>query len=418
MGSTAAEKIFAAHAGRPVRAGEIVTARVDRALLHDITGPVAIEQFAAMGATRLAEPSAVVLVNDHFSPAKDIPSARNLRLMREFAGRHGAHLFDVGAGIEHTLLPERGLVAPGDLIVGTDSHTCTYGAFGALGLGMGSSDVAAAMALGELWFAVPATIRVEYTGTKGAFVTGKDLILALLGRIGTDGGLERCLEFAGEGVWALSMDERMALCNMSVEASATACFVPPDETTRAWAEDRGVRFTPVASDPDAEWAEALRIDLDGLPPLCARPFSPGNVAPVAETEGVAIDQVYIGNCSNGTLTDLRQAASVLRGRRVARGVTAIAVPATQRIFREAAREGLLEALSEAGVVIGPPTCGACAGLHMGVLAEGQRAVATINRNFRSRMGAADAEIYLANAYVAAASAVAGRLADPREVVAA
>src|SRR6185437_252821 len=268
MGLTAAEKIFSEHAGRPARAGEIVTARLDRILLHDITGPVAIEQLQAMGARRLAAPDAVVLVNDHFAPAKDVASARNLRLMRDFATAFGAHLCDVGEGIEHTLLPERGLVAPGDIVIGTDSHTCTYGAFAALGIGMGSSDVAAAMALGELWFTVPATLRALYSGTRGPFVTGKDLILALLGRIGTDGALGRCLEFTGEAVAGLAMDERMALCNMAVEAGATTCFVPPDTATRQWAAERGVAGRFAESDPDAA-VETIAIALNGMGPLCA-----------------------------------------------------------------------------------------------------------------------------------------------------
>ncbi len=421
MDKTAVEKIIGAHAGQEVAAGDVVTARVDRVLLHDVTGPIALDQFRAMGARHLADPHAVALVNDHIAPAKDVISATNLARMREFAVAYGARLFDVGAGIEHTLLPEQGLVAPGGLVVGTDSHTCTAGAFAALGIGLGSSDIAAAMALGSFWLPVPATIRVVFRGAPGRFVAGKDLILAVLGRIGTDGALDRALEFTGEGIEALGMEARMALCNMAVEASATTCFVPPDAATRAWAESKGVAARYVESDPDAAWDSEVEIDLGATGPLCARPFSPANVASVEtvarEAGPLAIQQVYIGNCSNGTLTDLRQAAEVLRGRRVARGVTAVAVPATRAIYRAAIAEGVIDALVEAGVVIGPPTCGACAGLHMGVLAAGQRAVATINRNFRGRMGAADAEIYLANAYVAAASAVAGRLAHPEEVLA-
>ncbi len=420
MAKTAVEKIIGAHAGQDVAAGDVVTARVDRVLLHDVTGPIALDQFEVMGARRLADPDAVVLVNDHIAPAKDVVSATNLARMRDFATAHGARLFDAGAGIEHTLLPEQGLVAPGGLVIGTDSHTCTAGAFGALGVGLGSSDIAAAMALGSFWLPVPATIRVDFRGVPGRFVAGKDLILAVLGRIGCDGSLDRALEFTGEGIGALGMEARMALCNMAVEASATTCFVPPDAATRAWAEAKGVAAHYVWSDADAVWDSEIAIDLAAVGPLCARPFSPGNVASVErvvrEVGPLAIQQVYIGNCSNGTLTDLRQAASVLRGRRVAPGVTAIAVPATRAIYRAALAEGVIDTLLEAGAIIGPPTCGACAGLHMGVLAAGQRAVATINRNFRGRMGAADAEIYLANAYVAAACAVAGRLAHPAEVM--
>jgi 3-isopropylmalate/(R)-2-methylmalate dehydratase large subunit len=418
MGMTATEKIFAAHADRAqVEPGEIVTTRVDRAVLHDITGPITIEQLDAMGVRSIPDPDRVVLVNDHFAPPKDVPSAEGLRTMHRFAERFGLqHMYDIGTGgIEHTLVPELGLLKPGDLVIGTDSHTCTHGAYDALGIGLGSSDVAAAIALGETWFTVPATIRVEYRGSRQPFVTGKDLILALLGKIGVDGALERSLEFVGEGVAALNMDERMALCNMAVEASATTCIVPADEATRSWAEAKKLPWNPVTSDNDAVFDSEVKIDLAEVEPLCAKPFSPDNVALVKETKGIKVDQVYIGNCSNGTLTDMRQAASLFKGRRVARNVRAIAVPATQNVYRAALKEGLIDIFLEAGVVVGPPTCGACAGLHMGVLADGQTCIATINRNFRGRMGAANAQIYLANAYVAAASAVAGELVDPREI---
>ncbi|HEY0524163.1 MAG TPA: 3-isopropylmalate dehydratase large subunit [Stellaceae bacterium] len=419
-GMTAAEKIFAAHAGKErTHAGEIVTASVDRILLHDITGPLAIDQLKAMGAERVAAPDKVVLVGDHYSPPPDPAAAGLLSLMARFAAENGIpHLFVNGEGIEHTLLPERGLLRPGDLVIGTDSHTCTAGAFGALGTGMGSSDIAAAMALDELWFMVPETIRVAFSGKRRRYVTGKDLILRLLGEITVDGGTYRCIEFVGDAIAGLNLDERMALCNMAVEGGAKTCFVPPDETTRSWARathgDAGLAAA-VSSDEDAAFASSLSFDASALTPLCARPYSPDNVAPVAETSGVRIDQAYIGNCANGTMTDLRQAAEILAGRKIAKGVRCVVVPATREIYRQAMREGLLETLLDAGAIIAPSTCGACAGLHMGVLGEEQVAVATTNRNYRGRMGAASSRVYLANAYVAAASAVAGELIDPSEV---
>lgn len=420
MGMTLAEKIFAAHAGqREVSAGDLVFARVDRALLNDITGPLAFTQLQAMGVESVRDKERVVLVGDHFAPPKDIAAAEGLRSLKVFAEHQRiGHHYGVGdGGIEHTLLPERGLVRPGDLIVGGDSHTCTYGAFGALGTGMGSTDIAAAIAMGELWFMVPQTIRIELNGRKPDWVTGKDLILRVLQDITTDGATYHCLEFTGPAVEALSMDERMALCNMAVEAGAKTCIVPADQVTREWAQCVGVDgYVELRSDEDASFLEVRRYDITGMEPLCARPFSPDNVAPVRETRDIVVDQVYIGNCANGTLTDLRQAASVFKGRKVARGVRCILVPATQRIYQQALKEGLIQTFLEAGVVMSPPTCGACAGLHMGVLADGQVAVATTNRNYRGRMGAASSQVYLANAWVAAATAVSGRLAHPQEVL--
>ncbi|MBU6499709.1 MAG: 3-isopropylmalate dehydratase large subunit, partial [Rhodospirillales bacterium] len=309
-GMTAAEKIFAAHSGRDrVAAGDIVVARVDRILLHDITGALAFSQFAAMGAERVAAPDQVVLVGDHYSPPPSPDAAELLKLMDGFAAERGIrHVFTTGQGIEHTLLPEQGLLRPGDLVIGTDSHTCTAGAFAALGTGMGSSDVAAAMALGELWFMVPHTIRVVFSGARRRFVTGKDFILAVLGAISVDGATYQCLEFDGEAVGGLSMDERMALCNMAVEAGAKTAFVPPDEATHAWAMAKhGEHGALVRSDADAVFSRSVAIDAAAIEPLCAHPFAPDNVHPVRETGGVAINQAYIGNCANGTMADLRQA---------------------------------------------------------------------------------------------------------------
>lgn len=420
VGFTAVEKIFAAHSGgEPVHAGDVVVARPDRIMLHDITGALAFEIVASMGAKRLAAPDAVVLVGDHYSPPPSPEAARLLTQMEQF-GRdmEVSHVFTTGQGIEHTLLPERGLLRPGDLVIGTDSHTCTAGAFGAIGTGMGSSDVAAAMALGEHWFMVPETIRAAYHGSRGRWVTGKDLILALLARIGVDGATYKCVEFAGSAINGLNMDERMALCNMTVEAGAKTAFVPPDDTLDAWARDKfpgEEDFAWVRSDDDAAFDAVLDFDAAAIEPLCAHPFSPANVHPVRQSVGVRIDQVYIGNCSNGTLTDLRQAAEILAGRKVAPGVRCIIVPATQRIHAQAAREGLIETLLEAGAIVGPSTCGACAGLHMGALGDDQVAVATTNRNYRGRMGAHSSQVYLANAWVAAASAVAGEIVHPDAV---
>jgi len=416
MGMTATEKIFARHAGRDrVRPGEIVTARVDRALLNDISGPIAFERLAQMGVARLRDPDLAVLVGDHFAPPKDVASARALRSLQRFADEHGVrHHYDIGTGgIEHTLLPELGLVRPGDLIVGGDSHTCTYGAFGAIGIGMGSTDIAAALAMGELWFTVPATLRIEFRGARRPYVTGKDLILHLLQRLGVDGAAYQSMEFGGPGMAGLGMDERMALCNMAVEAGAKTCIVPPDDTTRAWALSApGGAGVIEHGDADAVYADRLDVALETLPVLCAQPYSPGNVAPVAEVRGVRVDQAYIGNCANGTLTDLRQAAAILRGRKVARGVRCVVVPATRNIYRQALAGGLIDIFAEAGALVSPSTCGACAGLSTGVLAEGQVCVATTNRNYRGRMGDPDSQVYLANAHVAAASAVAGELIHP------
>lgn len=415
---TAVEKMFAAKSGAAaVRAGEIVSARFDRALLNDASGPIAFTQLRAMGATRMPDAERIVLVGDHFAPPKDVAAADGLRALKLFAREHNiSHHYGVGdGGIEHTLMPERGLVRPGDLIVGGDSHTCTAGAFGAFGIGMGSTDIAAAMAMGSLWFTVPETIIVEFHGQRNPFVTGKDLILALLREISVDGAAYRCLEFTGRALAALSIDERMALCNMAAEAGAKTCVVPADAVTDTWSTSiHGETFASVKSDPDAEIHSVVRIDVGAVQPLCAHPHSPDNVHAVADSVGVAIDQVYIGNCANGTLTDLRQATSVLAGRKVADGVRCIVVPATQRIFRAALQEGLIDALVEAGAVISPSTCGACAGLHMGVMTDGEVTLATTNRNYRGRMGSPLSRVYLANAWVAASAAVAGEITLPME----
>ena len=418
MGQTIAEKIIERHAaaGR-ISPGQIVEARPDRILLNDVSGPLAFQEFERMGATRVSDPEQVVLVQDHFAPAPSLGGATALQAVRRFRDSQGIeHFFDVGqGGIEHTLLPQQGLVRPGDLIIGGDSHTCTYGAFDAFGTGMGSTDIAAALALGEIWLRVPETQRFIFRGSRRPFVTGKDVILRVLREIGVDGANYQAMEFYGLG--AFSMDERMAICNMVVEGGAKAGFVAPDEVTRSWASGLFKdAFTLVAADEDAQYLATRRFDLEAFGPQVARPGSPGDVSDLADVEGRRVDQVYIGNCANGTLTDLRQAAEVLRGRRVARRTRLIVVPATQEIYRAALEQGIIDDLVAAGAAVSTPSCGACFGGHMGLLAEGEVAITTTNRNFRGRMGHPDAGIYLASAYVAAASAVAGAVCDPAVVL--
>ena len=419
MPHTLAEKIILSHTDADdVRPGDVVMVRCDVVMANDVSGPVAFRQLERMGATTVFDPAKVVMVADHFAPAKDARTAELLRRMKEWSNAHGVTFYGQGrGGIEHTLLCEEGWVVPGSVIAAGDSHTCTYGALGAFGTGLGSTDIAACLAFGEFWQAVPATIRVEFTGERRPFVTGKDLILAVIGEIGVGGGTNAVLEFVGPGAEALSVDERLAVSNMAVEAGAETGIFPADEKTanylagrtdRAWQADE--------SDPDAEFARDLTIDLSDLPPLIALPHLPGNVVPVDDAVGTTIDQVYVGNCSNGTMTDLRQAAQMLRGHNVHPNCRLIVVPATQRIYREALTEGLLDLFVEAGAMVSTPTCGACFGGHMGVLAAGERAVTTTNRNFRGRMGSPEAEVYLANAYVAAAAAVAGEIVDPAEVL--
>jgi 3-isopropylmalate/(R)-2-methylmalate dehydratase large subunit len=397
--------------------------RCDVVMANDVSGPIAFRAMEKMGVERVFDPERVVMVADHFAPAKDARSAELQRRLKEWSHEQGVTFYDQGrGGIEHTLLCEEGWIRPGMVIAGGDSHTCTYGALGAFGTGLGSTDIAACLALGEFWQAVPSTIRVELTGEKQPFVTGKDVILAVIGELGVGGATNAVLEFVGEGARALSVDERLAVSNMAVEAGAETGLFPPDDTVIDYLRDRKSRVQgtvprELGSDEDAVFTQTLEIDLDRLPPLVALPHLPGNVVPIAEATGAKVDQVYIGNCSNGTMTDLRQTAEVLRGRKVHPGCRAIVVPATQRIYREAMREGLLDLFVEAGASVSTPTCGACFGGHMGVLAAGERAVATTNRNFRGRMGSPDAEVCLANAYVAAAAAVAGELVHPADVLA-
>jgi len=418
LSRTLAEKILLAHADADdLRPGDIVQVRCDLVLANDVSGPVAFRALERMGVRRVFDPARVVMVADHFVPAKDARSAELQARLQRWSEEHGVVFYGQGrGGIEHTLLCEEGWITPGAVVAGGDSHTCTYGALAAFGTGLGSTDIASCLALGSFWQAVPETILVELASAPAAWVTGKDVILAVLEQIGVGGGTNAVLEFVGPGAAALSIDERLAVANMAVEAGSETGIFPADAAVAAYLEGRARRpWTAERSDPGAAFRRRLRIDLAALEPLVALPHLPENVVPVSSAPRVRVDQVYIGNCANGTLTDLRQAASVLRGRRVHPRTRAIVVPATQAIWRQATAEGLLDALVEAGVLVSTPTCGACFGGSNGVLAAGENAVTTTNRNFRGRMGSPDAGVFLANAWVAAAAAVAGELVHPQEV---
>ncbi|MDP2891808.1 MAG: 3-isopropylmalate dehydratase large subunit [Bacillota bacterium] len=420
MGMTMSQKILAAHAGLgSVEAGQLIEARVDLVLGNDITAPVAIKEFEKAGLKSVFDKRRIALVMDHFTPNKDIKAAEQCRNVREFAKKHGIiHFYDVGEmGIEHVLLPEQGLVAPGELVIGADSHTCTYGALGAFSTGVGSTDMAAAMATGRCWFKVPSAIRFTLLGKPGKWVGGKDVILHIIGMIGVDGALYRSMEFAGEGLKHLSIDDRLAMANMAIEAGAKNGIFPVDAAVLSYVKARVDRdFTVYEPDPDCSYEKEYVIDMSGLKPTVAFPHLPENTRTVDEAGGIAIDQVVIGSCTNGRLEDLRIAASILKGRKVAKGVRLIVIPATQKIYLDALREGLLEIFVEAGGAVSTPTCGPCLGGHMGILANGERAVATTNRNFVGRMGHTGSEVYLAGPAVAAASAIAGRIAHPDEVI--
>jgi 3-isopropylmalate/(R)-2-methylmalate dehydratase large subunit len=430
MGHTLAEKLLAAHVVRGdggggrrpddgLQPGDLIEASVDLVLSNDITAPIAIREFEKLGVDRVFDPDRVVMVADHFVPNKDIKSAEQCAQMRAFARAQGMrHHYDVGRmGIEHVLLPEQGLVLPGDLVVGADSHTCTYGALGAFATGMGSTDIAVAMATGEVWLRVPETIRVVYHGERQAWVGGKDLILYTLGRIGVSGARYKALEFAGPAITALPMAGRFTMANMAIEAGGKAGLFPVDGTTRAYVAGRAERaYTAYEADPDASYAEVLEVDVGAIAPQVAFPHLPENARPVAAAEGVRVDQAVIGSCTNGRLDDLRVAAEILHGRRVHPDVRCIVIPGTQQVYLDALREGLVEAFIEAGAVVSTPTCGPCLGGYMGVLAAGERAVSTTNRNFVGRMGHPESEVYLAGPAVAAASAVAGSIVHPEAVV--
>ena len=419
MAMTITEKLLARAAGlESVSPGDLIMARVDFCLGNDITAPVAIDEFEKAGFESVFDPERIALIPDHFTPNKDIRSATLVKQMREFARKHGIiHYYDVGrVGVEHALLPEMGLVGPGDVIVGADSHTCTYGALGAFATGVGSTDLAGAMATGEVWFRVPESVKFEYEGALGPWVTGKDLILFTIGEIGVDGALYEAMEFTGAAISALSMEERMTVANMAIEAGGKNGIFAPDESTRAYVEGR-FRRTPryVTSDPDAAYARTHTWRAAEIPLMVSKPHLPSNTQPAAELGDIRVDQVIIGSCTNGRIEDLRMAAQVLRGRKVHEDVRCIVIPATQAVWRQAMHEGLFEVFVEAEAVVSAPTCGPCLGGHMGVLAEGERAVSTTNRNFVGRMGHPGSEVYLAGPYVAAASAVAGCIATPEQV---
>jgi 3-isopropylmalate/(R)-2-methylmalate dehydratase large subunit len=419
MGHTLAEKILLEHCDADdIAPGDFVMVRCDVVMANDLSTPHAARELARMGAKTVFDRDKVVLVADHFAPAKDTRSAELQKVMKDWARAQGVTFYDQGrGGIEHAVLVEDGWIVPGSVVAGADSHTCTYGALGAFGTGMGVTDIAGAMAIGRFWQIVPGTIVVELAGERGPFVTGKDLILAVIAEIGVAGATNMALELVGPVAESLSIDERLAVSNMAVEAGADTGLFPADAATAAYLEGRTERtWTAERSDADAEVARRVRIDVTGLRPLIALPHSPGNVVPVADVVGRKIDQVYIGNCSNGTMTDLRQTAEILRGRSVHPACRAIVVPATQRIYRQALAEGLLDLFVEAGCIVSTPTCGACFGGHSGVLAAGESAITTTNRNFRGRMGSPDAGVHLANAWVAAAAAVAGEIVDPADVL--
>ncbi len=420
MGMTITQKIIAAHCGEEsVRAGQFVYADVDLCLGNDITAPIAINEFEKAGIKKVFDPDKIALIPDHFTPNKDIKSAQQCKQMRKFARKHRLkHYYEVGrTGIEHAFLPEQGLVVAGELVLGADSHTCTYGGLGAFATGSGSTDLAACMATGKVWLRVPESMLFDFTGKLKRWVSGKDLILHTIGQIGVDGALYRSMEFTGPVIRGLEVDDRLTLCNMAIEAGAKNGIVPPDEKTAAYVAERSEKVPVVyKSDDDADYVARYDFDVSDLSPQVALPHLPSNVVPVEEAPNVRLDQVVIGSCTNGRIEDLRVAAEILKNRRAARGLRLIVIPATRRIYSQAMEEGLLKIFVDAEAVVSPPTCGPCLGGHMGVLAEGERALATTNRNFVGRMGHTKSEVYLCGPAVAAASAVAGRIRHPDAVM--
>lgn len=419
MAQTLAEKILQRHTDQEVAGpGQIVQCRVSLVLANDITAPLAIKSFRAMGAEKVFDRDRVALVCDHFTPNKDIDSAEQVKVVRDFAREMGVtHYYEGGeVGVEHALLPERGLVGPGDVVIGADSHTCTYGGLGAFATGMGSTDVGAAMALGETWFKVPPTIRVDISGTPEAHVGAKDYMLNLIGRIGVAGALYKALEFGGSAVDALSVEGRMTMANMAIEAGGKVGLFAVDEKTLTYTAAAG-RSGDVRMEPDlgAEYERVVTFDVTGMAPQIACPHLPDNVKPVNEVAGLQVHQAVIGSCTNGRIEDMREAAAVLRGRKVDSQVRCIVLPATPSIWKQALAEGLMEVFMDAGCIVGPPTCGPCLGGHMGILAGGERAIATTNRNFKGRMGSLESEVYLSNPAVAAASAIAGEIVHPADL---
>jgi len=416
---TMAQKILATHTGRGyVAEGELVDVRVDMVLANDITAPIAINEFARLGVDRVFDRERIALVPDHFAPNKDIKSAEQCKQMREFARKYGiVHYWEVGRmGIEHALLPQEGLVLPGEVIVGADSHTCTYGAVGAFATGMGSTDIAVAMATGSIWMRVPSTIKIVYQGQRQRWVGGKDLILHTIGLIGVDGARYQAIEFAGPAIQSLSMDNRLTMANMAIEAGAKAGMFPPDEITEAFVSGRARRaYAPILPDAEAKYERVIEIDVSAIEPTVSFPHLPSNTRPLSQVGRVPIDQAVIGSCTNGRWEDLVEAAEILRGRRVHPNVRCIVIPGTQEIYLRAVQEGLAETFVRAGAALSTPTCGPCLGGYMGVLAAGERCVSTTNRNFVGRMGHVDSEVYLAGPAIAAASAVLGYIGGPDQL---
>ena len=419
MAMTMTQKILARHAGlEEVRAGQLIQAKLDLVLGNDITTPVAINEFEAAGFQKVFDKSRIALVMDHFAPNKDIKAATQCKQCRTFARKFDIdNYYDVGEmGIEHALLPEKGLVAPGEAVIGADSHTCTYGALGAFSTGVGSTDMGAAMAVGQTWFKVPSAIRVVVTGKKKPFVSGKDVILTLIGRIGVDGALYQSLEFCGDGIGELTIYDRLTISNMAIEAGAKNGIFPVDEKTVAYMTGRVNRpWTAYEPDPDAEYEKTIEIDLSTIEPTVSLPHLPSNTKTVKEVAGMDIQQCVIGSCTNGRISDLRVAAKVMEGKKVADGVRCIVIPATQDVYMQALKEGLIETFITAGAVVSTPTCGPCLGGHMGVLYAGERAISTTNRNFVGRMGHVKSEVVLASPAVAAASAVKGTICTPDDL---
>ena len=419
MGMTMTQKILAAHAGlESVQAGQLIMADLDLVLANDITGPVAIHEVEKLNKKTVFDKDKIALVPDHFTPNKDIKSAEHCKCVREYAKEHDiTNYFEVGQmGIEHALVPEKGLIVAGDVCIGADSHTCTYGALGAFSTGVGSTDMGCGMITGQAWFKVPSAIKIELTGKLSKWVSGKDVILHIIGMIGVDGALYRSMEFAGDGVASLSMDDRFSIANMAIEAGAKNGIFPVDDQTIAYMKEHSQKeYKIFEADEDAKYDEVIKIDLSTLKPTVAFPHLPENTKTVDEAGEVTIDQVVIGSCTNGRISDLREAASVLKGRKVADGIRAIVIPATQSIYMQAIEEGLVQTFIEAGAVVSTPTCGPCLGGHMGCLAKGERAVSTTNRNFVGRMGHVESEVYLASPAVAAASAVTGKISQPSDL---
>ena len=419
MGMTMTQKILAAHAGlSDVKAGQLIEADLDLVLGNDITSPVAINEMKKFDTETVFDKDKIALVMDHFIPNKDIKSAENCKCCRDFACRHEiSNYFDVGQmGIEHALLPEKGLVVAGDAVIGADSHTCTYGALGAFSTGVGSTDMAAGMVTGKAWFKVPSALKFELVGKPGGWVSGKDVILHIIGMIGVDGALYKSMEFTGEGIKNLTMDDRFTICNMAIEAGGKNGIFPVDDLAVQYMKEHSKReFTVYEADPDAEYDEVYTIDLSELKPTVAFPHLPENTKTIGSFGDITVDQSVIGSCTNGRIDDMRIAAKVMKGRKVAKNVRCIVIPATQEIYLQAMREGLLEIFIEAAAIVSTPTCGPCLGGYMGILAAGERCISTTNRNFVGRMGHVDSEVYLASPAIAAASAITGKISAPEEL---